>query len=65
LDTRINIKEGQLSTTLYCKPTDNLMMLHLSSFTAKHIKKPPLMDKPSVYTESVRMRKNATNTYGH
>ncbi|XP_072433467.1 uncharacterized protein [Chiloscyllium punctatum] len=38
LDTCISIKDGHLSTSLYRKPTDNLTMLHFSSFHTKHIK---------------------------
>ncbi|XP_072359720.1 uncharacterized protein [Scyliorhinus torazame] len=38
LDTLISIKEGHLSTLLYRKPTDNLTMLHFSSFQPKLIK---------------------------
>eukprot|EP00061_Rhincodon_typus_P015879 g43803.t1 len=38
VDTRISIGDGHLSTSLYCKPVDNLMMLHFSSFHPKHIK---------------------------
>ncbi|XP_072436175.1 uncharacterized protein [Chiloscyllium punctatum] len=38
LDTCVSIKDGHLSTTLYHKPTDNLTMLHFSSFHPKHIK---------------------------
>ncbi|XP_072354047.1 uncharacterized protein [Scyliorhinus torazame] len=38
LDTLISIKDGHLSTSLYRKPTGNLMMLHFSSFHPKHIK---------------------------
>ncbi|XP_072359247.1 uncharacterized protein [Scyliorhinus torazame] len=38
LDTLVSIKDGHLSTSLYRKPTDNLMMLHFSSFHPKHIK---------------------------
>ncbi|XP_072446725.1 uncharacterized protein [Chiloscyllium punctatum] len=38
LDTCVSIKDGHLSTTLYRKPTDNLTMLHFSSFHPKHIK---------------------------
>eukprot|EP00061_Rhincodon_typus_P007778 g29804.t1 len=30
--------DGHLCTSLYCKPMDNLMMLHSSSFHPKHIK---------------------------
>ncbi|XP_078095826.1 uncharacterized protein LOC144510206 isoform X2 [Mustelus asterias] len=38
LDTRISIKDGHLSTSLYHKPTDSLTMLHFSSFHPKHVK---------------------------
>ncbi|XP_072371520.1 uncharacterized protein [Scyliorhinus torazame] len=38
LDTLISIKDGHLSTSLYREPTDNLTMLHFSSFHPKHIK---------------------------
>ena len=38
LDTSISMKEGHLSTSLYRKPTDNLTMLHFSSFHPKHVK---------------------------
>ncbi|XP_067844434.1 uncharacterized protein [Heptranchias perlo] len=38
LDTRISIKDGYLSTSLYRKPTDNLTMLHFSSFHPNHVK---------------------------
>eukprot|EP00061_Rhincodon_typus_P018875 g48240.t1 len=38
LGTRISIKDGHLSTSLYRKPMDNLTMLHFSSFHPKHIK---------------------------
>eukprot|EP00061_Rhincodon_typus_P016754 g45133.t1 len=34
----ISIKDGHLSTSVYRKPTDNLMMLLFSSFHAKHVK---------------------------
>eukprot|EP00061_Rhincodon_typus_P013799 g40394.t1 len=37
-NTRISIKDGHLSTSLYYKPTDNLMKLHFSSFHPKHTK---------------------------
>eukprot|EP00061_Rhincodon_typus_P003673 g20683.t1 len=38
LDTRISIKDRHLSTSFYRKPTDDLTMLHFSSFHVKHIK---------------------------
>ncbi|XP_067859745.1 uncharacterized protein [Heptranchias perlo] len=38
LDTQISIKDGHLSTSLYRKPTDNLTMLHFSSFHPNHVK---------------------------
>eukprot|EP00061_Rhincodon_typus_P018927 g48319.t1 len=38
-DTRISIKDGYLNTSLYRKPTDNLTVLHFSSFHPKYIKK--------------------------
>ncbi|XP_078063671.1 uncharacterized protein LOC144489689 [Mustelus asterias] len=38
LNTRISIKDGHLSTSLYRNPTDNLTMLHFSSFHPKHVK---------------------------
>eukprot|EP00061_Rhincodon_typus_P009647 g33303.t1 len=38
LDTRISSKDRHFSTSLYQKPTDNLMMLHFSSFYSKHVK---------------------------
>ncbi|XP_067832584.1 uncharacterized protein [Heptranchias perlo] len=38
LDTRISIKDGHLSTSLYRKPMDNLTMLHFSSFHPNHVK---------------------------
>ncbi|XP_060688225.1 uncharacterized protein LOC132820238 [Hemiscyllium ocellatum] len=38
LDTCVSINDGHLSTTLYRKPTDNLTILHFSSFHPKHIK---------------------------
>ncbi|XP_067839835.1 uncharacterized protein [Heptranchias perlo] len=38
LDTRISIKDGHLSTSLYRTPTDNLTMLHFSSFHPNHVK---------------------------
>eukprot|EP00061_Rhincodon_typus_P009310 g32720.t1 len=37
-DTHISIKDTHLSTSLFHKPTDNLMMLHFSSFHPKHVK---------------------------
>eukprot|EP00061_Rhincodon_typus_P001950 g16223.t1 len=39
LDTLISIRENHLSTSIYRKPTDNLTMLHSSSFHPKRIKK--------------------------
>ncbi|XP_067848012.1 uncharacterized protein [Heptranchias perlo] len=38
LDTRISIKDRHLSISLYRKPTDNLTMLHFSSFHPNHVK---------------------------
>eukprot|EP00061_Rhincodon_typus_P014541 g41612.t1 len=38
LDTRISIKDRHLKTSVYFKPTDNLTMLHFSSFHPKHTK---------------------------
>ncbi|XP_072421549.1 uncharacterized protein [Chiloscyllium punctatum] len=38
LDTCVSIKDRYLSPTLFRKPTDNLTMLHFSSFHPKHIK---------------------------
>eukprot|EP00061_Rhincodon_typus_P006707 g27645.t1 len=38
LGTCISVKDGHLCTSLYQKPTDNLMVLHFSSFHPKHIK---------------------------
>eukprot|EP00061_Rhincodon_typus_P006139 g26452.t1 len=38
LDTRISIKDGYFSTSLYHNPMDKLMILHFSSFHPKHIK---------------------------
>ncbi|XP_060698339.1 uncharacterized protein LOC132826433 [Hemiscyllium ocellatum] len=38
LDMCVSIKDRHLRTTLYRKPTDNLTMLHFSSFHPKHIK---------------------------
>eukprot|EP00061_Rhincodon_typus_P015304 g42910.t1 len=38
LDTSISIRDGHLNTRLYHKPTDNLTMLHFSSFYPKHVK---------------------------
>eukprot|EP00061_Rhincodon_typus_P010150 g34217.t1 len=38
LDTHISIKDRPLSTSLYPKSMDNLMMLHFSSFHPKYIK---------------------------
>eukprot|EP00061_Rhincodon_typus_P008158 g30530.t1 len=38
LDTCFSIKDRYLSTSLYRKPMNNLMMLHFSSFHPKHIK---------------------------
>eukprot|EP00061_Rhincodon_typus_P015963 g43926.t1 len=38
LDTRVSIKDGHLSTSLYRKPMDNLMMPHFSNFHPKHLK---------------------------
>ncbi|XP_067849122.1 uncharacterized protein [Heptranchias perlo] len=37
LDTQISIKDEHLSTSLYRKPTDNLTMLHFSSFHPNHV----------------------------
>ena len=39
LDTRISIQDQQLVTSLHRKPTDNLTMLHCSSFHLRHVKK--------------------------
>eukprot|EP00061_Rhincodon_typus_P005007 g23952.t1 len=38
-ELRISIRDGHLSRSLYHKPTDNLTMLHFSSFHPKHVKK--------------------------
>eukprot|EP00061_Rhincodon_typus_P007228 g28729.t1 len=38
LNSRISIKDRQLSTSLYRNPTETLMMLHFSSFHSNHIK---------------------------
>ena len=38
LDTRVHIKDGRLTTSLYRKPTDNPQMLHSSSSHPRHVK---------------------------
>jgi hypothetical protein len=38
LDTLITIKDNKLISSLYRKPTDNLTMLHSSSFHPRHVK---------------------------
>eukprot|EP00061_Rhincodon_typus_P015899 g43838.t1 len=38
LDTGISIKDVHISTSPYCKPTDNFTMLHFSISHPKHIK---------------------------
>ena len=62
LDTRISIKDGHLSTSLYRKPTDNFTMLTSPASALNTLKKPSPTDKPSVYTGSPQMRRIATDT---
>ena len=38
LDTRVHIRHGHLTTSLYRKPTDNPQMLHSTSFHPRHVK---------------------------
>eukprot|EP00061_Rhincodon_typus_P005733 g25605.t1 len=52
LDTCISIRDGHLSTSLYCKATDNFTMLRFPSFHPKHSKTPSPTDKPYTYTGS-------------
>eukprot|EP00061_Rhincodon_typus_P013535 g39965.t1 len=51
-DTLISIKDRHLSTSLYCKPTDNLMLLHFSSFQPEHVKE-VILYRPTRHTHTI------------
>eukprot|EP00061_Rhincodon_typus_P003744 g20869.t1 len=59
LDTCISIKDRDLSISLYRKPTDNLMMLHFSSFHPKHIK------TAIPYRQTLRIHRICSNEEEH